>query len=78
MAPLFGEGSCGVEFDRMLNRFRQRWIAVAVVIALVGWALPAWADDVVWPKVRAKGLLLMDLSQQQVLYEANAGARLAP
>ncbi len=62
----------------MLNRFRQRWAAAAVVIALFGWAVPSWADDVVWPKVRAKGLLLMDLAQQQVLYEANAGARLAP
>ncbi|MFZ5862688.1 MAG: D-alanyl-D-alanine carboxypeptidase family protein [Nitrospirota bacterium] len=49
-----------------------------VVVALFGWAVPSWADEAAWPKVRAKGLLLMDLSQQRVLYEANAGARLAP
>jgi D-alanyl-D-alanine carboxypeptidase (penicillin-binding protein 5/6) len=31
-----------------------------------------------WPKVRAKGLLLVEMGQRQVLYESNAGARLAP
>jgi D-alanyl-D-alanine carboxypeptidase (penicillin-binding protein 5/6) len=62
----------------MLSRFRQRWAAVAVVIMLFVWAVPSWADDVVWPKVRAKGLLLVDLSQQQVLFESNASRRLAP
>lgn len=60
----------------MVSR-RHQWFA-AVAIALVGWAVPGWADDVVWPKVRAKGLLLVDLTQQRVLVEANAGARLAP
>ncbi|HET8761184.1 MAG TPA: serine hydrolase, partial [Nitrospiria bacterium] len=61
----------------MLSR-RHQWFAAAVAIALVGWAMPGWADDVAWPKVRAKGLLLVDLTQQRVLVEANAGARLAP
>lgn len=39
---------------------------------------PAADDLASWPKVRAKGLLLVELSQGQVLYESNAGARLAP
>jgi D-alanyl-D-alanine carboxypeptidase (penicillin-binding protein 5/6) len=61
----------------MLTRFRQGWIA-AVVTVLFVWAAPSWAEDVAWPKVRAKGLLLVDLSQQQVLFESNASRRLAP
>jgi D-alanyl-D-alanine carboxypeptidase (penicillin-binding protein 5/6) len=49
-------------------------------MALVYLARPALAaDDVApWPKVRAKGVLLVDLSQREVLYESNATARLAP
>jgi D-alanyl-D-alanine carboxypeptidase (penicillin-binding protein 5/6) len=63
----------------MVNGLRQQGtVAAAVVVALLGWAVPSWADEVAWPKVRAKGLLLVDLSQQRVLYEANAGKRLAP
>jgi D-alanyl-D-alanine carboxypeptidase (penicillin-binding protein 5/6) len=62
----------------MLSWRHQQWAVAAVIVALLGWALPAWADDVAWPKVRAKGLLLMDLSQQRVLFEKNAAARLAP
>ncbi|MEO5656600.1 MAG: D-alanyl-D-alanine carboxypeptidase family protein [Nitrospiria bacterium] len=41
-------------------------------------AFNAWADDAAWPKVRAKGVLLVELGQRQVLYESNAGKRLAP
>lgn len=41
-------------------------------------AFDAWADDAAWPKVRAKGVLLVELGQRQVLYESNAGKRLAP
>ncbi len=50
------------------------------VFALLDLASPVLAaDDVApWPKVRAKGLLLVDLSQQEVLYESNATTRLAP
>ncbi|MFZ5875814.1 MAG: D-alanyl-D-alanine carboxypeptidase family protein [Nitrospirota bacterium] len=62
----------------MVSGRHQRWAVAAVVVALLGWAAPTWADEVAWPKVRAKGLLLMDLSQQRVLFESNAGARLAP
>jgi D-alanyl-D-alanine carboxypeptidase (penicillin-binding protein 5/6) len=62
----------------MLSRYCQQWAAAVVALVLLGWAVPSWADEVAWPKVRAKGLLLVDLSQQRVLLEANAGARLAP
>jgi D-alanyl-D-alanine carboxypeptidase (penicillin-binding protein 5/6) len=51
---------------------------MVVTIVLFGSTVPSWADDVVWPKVRAKGLLLVDLAQQQVLFESNASTRLAP
>jgi D-alanyl-D-alanine carboxypeptidase (penicillin-binding protein 5/6) len=56
------------------------WTVLAGVFVLfTGLSSPAIAaDDVVWPKVRAKGLLLVELGRQEVLLEANAGKRLAP
>ena len=56
------------------------WTLLASVFVLfVGLSSPVVAaDDVVWPKVRAKGLLLVELGRREVLLEANAGKRLAP
>ena len=62
----------------MVSAVRSWWAVTVVAIVLLGSTVPSWADDVVWPKVRAKGLLLVDLSQQQVLFESNASKRLAP
>lgn len=56
------------------------WTVLAgVFILFAGLSSPVVAaDDVVWPKVRAKGLLLVELGRREVLLEANAGKRLAP
>jgi len=57
----------------------MRWTGVVGLILLLGSVAPGWGQDsVVWPKVRAKGLLLVDLDQRRVLYESNSTARLAP
>lgn len=62
----------------MTMRKMQRAAMVALVL-LGGFAASAWAQDSPgWPKVRAKGLLLVDLDQRRVLYESNSAARLAP
>lgn len=63
----------------MRSVFDLRVVAACVVAVLLGWAAPGWSQDsIVWPKVRAKGLLLVDLEQRRVLYESNSTARLAP
>lgn len=55
------------------------WAAAVGAAMLLGSAAAGWAEEpVVWPKVRAKGLLLVDLEQRRVLYESNSTARLAP
>ncbi|MEW6683654.1 MAG: D-alanyl-D-alanine carboxypeptidase family protein [Nitrospirota bacterium] len=55
------------------------WTAVVGAAMLWGSAAAGWAEEpAVWPKVRAKGLLLVDLEQRRVLYESNSTARLAP
>jgi D-alanyl-D-alanine carboxypeptidase (penicillin-binding protein 5/6) len=56
------------------------WWAVAFGVAtLLGSVAPGWGQEpTVWPKVRARGLLLVDLDQRRVLYESNSTARLAP
>ncbi len=56
----------------------HRWAAMMGAVVLLGSAAPGWGQDVVWPKVRAKGLLLVDLDQRRVLYESNSTVRLAP
>ena len=48
-------------------------------LTLLVWSAPGWGHEPSgWPKVRAKGLLVVDLDQRRVLYESNATARLAP
>ncbi len=63
----------------MTRMSHRRWVTVCGVVVLLGLAAPGWCQDsVVWPKVRAKGLLLVDLEQRRVLYESNSTRRLAP
>ena len=52
--------------------------AALVSLLLIGAVAAMAADDVVWPTVRAKGLLLVELGRREVLLESNAGKRLAP
>lgn len=55
------------------------WAALMGMVVVAGMAPPGWAEDSpVWPNVRAKSLLLVELDQRRVLYESNSTARLAP
>jgi D-alanyl-D-alanine carboxypeptidase (penicillin-binding protein 5/6) len=55
------------------------WAVAVGAVMLMGSAVPGWGEEpAAWPKVRAKGLLLVDLDQRRVLYESNSTARLAP
>ncbi len=58
---------------------RMQQAVLGAVVLLAGFAASGWAEDSpVWPKVRAKGLLLVELDQRRVLYESNSTVRLAP
>jgi D-alanyl-D-alanine carboxypeptidase (penicillin-binding protein 5/6) len=62
-----------------MTKPKNRWSVAIVLILSVGFTAPGWAEDSpAWPKVRAKGLLLVDLDQRRVLYESNSTIRLAP
>lgn len=55
------------------------WTVAVGALLVSMWVAPGWAHEPSgWPKVRAKGLLLVDLDQRRVLYESNSTARLAP
>lgn len=63
-----------------MSRMRiLRSLAASAACCVLAATTPAWAEEASpWPKVRAKGLLLIDLGQGRVLHESNASARLAP